>query len=356
PAPSADDSVISFQTVASAISGRLVRLGPAVDDILNRHDYPEPVSKILAQALALTAMLGSQLKFDGKLILQTKSDGPLGFIVVNYQTAGTIRGYASFNAERLQALTDAGAATEAAILGNGHLAMTIDPGGDMERYQGIVALDNCTLAQAALEYFRQSEQLPTFIRLSVARHFSANPSTGGGVWRWRTGGLMVQHLTAQGGHEKPEPEDDPSWVDEPDRSRSEPFASNEDVNQSRTKKPGTRATGEFALSDDERVLGNDDENWRRVEILASTVEDHELLDPTLTPERLLYRLFHEEGVAVSAQQPIAMRCGCSRDAVENFLKSFGKAQLSDMRDLDGAVTITCEFCSTPYRFTDEELG
>ena len=309
PAPSHDDSVITFQTVASGISGRVVRLGPTVDDILNRHDYPEPVSKILAQALALTAMLGSQLKFDGKLILQTKSDGPLGFIVVNYQTAGTIRGYASFNADRLQALIDAGTATEAAILGHGHLAMTIDPGGDMERYQGIVALDNCTLAQAALEYFRQSEQLPTFIRLSVARYFA------NGVWRWRTGGLMVQHLTAQGGHHTPEPEDDPEWV-----------------------------------------LGNDDENWRRVEILASTVEDHELLDPTLTPERLLYRLFHEEGVAVSAEQPIAMRCGCSRDAVFNFLKSFGPAQLTDMRDPSGDVVVTCEFCSTPYKFTDEELG
>ena len=309
PAPTADDSVISFQTVASGISGRVVRLGPAVDEILSRHDYPEPVSKILAQALALTAMLGSQLKFDGKLILQTKSDGPLGFIVVNYQTAGTIRGYASFNAGRLQAPTDAGAATEPAILGKGHLAMTIDPGGDMERYQGIVALDNCALAQAALEYFRQSEQLPTFIRLSVARHFA------GGVWRWRAGGLMVQHLTAQGGHHTPEPEDNAEWV-----------------------------------------LGSDDENWRRVEILASTVEDHELLDPTLTPERLLYRLFHEEGVAVSSQQPIAMRCGCSRDAVGNFLKGFGPSQLSDMRDPDGAVTVTCEFCTTPYRFTDEQLG
>ena len=349
PTPTADDSVISFQTVASGISGRVVRLGPAVDDILSSHDYPEPVSKILAQALALTAMLGAQFKFDGKLILQTKSDGPLGFIVVNYQTAGTIRGYASFNAERLQALEDAGAATEAAILGFGHLAMTIDPGGDMERYQGIVALDNCTLAQAALEYFRQSEQLPTFIRLSVARHFAH------GVWRWRAGGLMVQHLTAQGGHTTPEPDDNPDWVAEPDRSRSEPYANNEDVNQSRKQRPGTRAIDELALSDDERVLGNDDENWRRVEILASTVEDHELLDPTLTPERLLYRLFHEEGVAVSAEQLIAMRCGCSRDAVGNFLKSFGAAQLADMRDPDGAVTVTCEFCTTPYRFTDEEL-
>lgn len=308
PIASADDSVIAFQTVASGISGRVVRLGHCVDDILSRHDYPEPVSKILAQALALTAMLGAQLKFDGKLILQTNSDGPLGFIVVNYQTAGTVRGYASFNAERLQALVDAGTATEAAILGKGYLAMTIDPGGDMERYQGIVALDNCTLAAAALEYFRQSEQLPTFIRLSVARHFA------GGVWRWRAGGLMVQHLTAQGGHETPEPEDNAEWV-----------------------------------------LGSDDENWRRVEILASTIEDHELLDPTLTPERLLYRLFHEEGVAVSSTQAIAMRCGCSRDAVGSFLKRFGSGELADMRDADGAVTVTCEFCTTPYRFTDEDL-
>ena len=311
-----DDRVIAFQTVASGMSGRIVRLGPAVDEILSKHDYPEPVSKVLGQALALTAMLGSQLKFDGKLILQTNSSGPLGFLVVNYNTGGAIRGYASFDREAIKALEAAGPVNEADLLGKGYLAMTIDPGGDMERYQGIVALDGDTLAEAALEYFRQSEQLPTFIKLSVARHYAANPSAGGGKWHWRAGGIMVQHLTAQGGKSGPDGVDD---------------------------------------SNLSYLAGTDDDNWNRVEILASTAQDHELLDPTLTPDRLLFRLFHEEGVAVNAPQPIVMRCGCSRDAVANMLHRFGKAELADMRDASGHVLVTCEFCSTAYTFTDADL-
>lgn len=309
--PPTDDMVIAFQTVASGMSGRVVRLGPAVDEILSKHDYPEAVSHVLGQALALTAMLGSQLKFDGKLILQTNSSGPLGFMVVNYNTGGAIRGYASFNAEAIAAREAAGEKmTEPELLGKGHLAMTIDPGAGMERYQGIVALDGGTIETAALEYFRQSEQLPTFIKLSVARHFA------GGIWHWRAGGLMVQHLTAQGGKSVPGSVDD---------------------------------------SDPDYLTGTADDNWNRVEILASTAEDHELLDPTLTPERLLYRLFHEEGVTVNLPQPIAMRCGCSRGAVGNFLQRFGKSELADMRDASGDVVVTCEFCSTPYRFADADL-
>lgn len=306
-----DDAVIAFQTLASAMSGRIARLGPVVDEILSKHDYPEPVSRILGQALALTAMLGAQLKFDGKLILQTRTDGPLGFLVVNYTTGGALRGYASFDRTRIEALQASGEKLrDADLLGSGHLAMTIDPGAGMERYQGITALNGVSLAEAAHEYFRRSEQLPTFIRLAVARIYA------GGVWRWRSGGLMVQHLTAQGG--KPgEPRDD---------------------------------------SDPDFLHGSDDENWRRVEMLAATVEDHELLDPTLPPDRLLYRLFHEEGVSAGTPVPLIMRCGCSRQAVHSFLERFGPAELADMRDADGNVLVTCEFCSTPYRFTDAELA
>ncbi len=308
-----DNFVLPFQTLASGVSGRVVRLGGTVDDILGRHAYPDAVSQALGEALALTAMLGSQLKFSGKLILQTKTDGPLGFIVVNHEDPGFLRGYASFDADRLAALTPTNGAllAQGALLGTGHLAMTIDPGGDMDRYQGIVALDNTTLSGAALEYFRQSEQLPTFIKLAVARHFA------GGVWRWRAGGLMLQHLTAEGGDTIPERDDgtDSGWV-----------------------------------------LGADDDNWRRVEMLASTVEDHELLDPMLSSERLLYRLFHEEGVTVAPALPIAMRCRCARETVGVFLKSFGAEELSDMRETDGTITVTCEFCTTPYRFTGEDLA
>jgi len=321
-----DDVVIAFRTVRSGISGRVVRLAGTVNETLTRHNYPEPVSHVLGEALALAALLGSQLKFDGRLILQTKSDGPIGFLVVNYDTAGTMRGYASFDAERLAgpppaAIGDAQPKaiaqrwTEGALLGSGHLAMTIDPAGDagdMERTQGIVAMGGGTLSDAAHEYFRASEQLPTFIKLSVARHFA------GGVWHWRAGGLMVQHVTSEGGT------------------------------------PLAKPTTDTHTDDD--LLGTDDDNWRRVEMLARTVEDHELLDPLLTPDQLLYRLFHEEGVRASEPTPVKMACRCSRDAVGVFLKSFGMRQLTDMRDADGSVTVTCEFCTTPYRFTETDLG
>ena len=307
-----DDVVIAFRTVRSGVSGRIVRLAKTVDDTLTRHDYPEPVSRVLGEALALAALLGSQIKFEGRLIIQTRTDGPVGFLVVNFDTAGTMRGYASFDAARLSAITgERGRLSDGDVLGAGHLAMTIDPGGDMDRTQGIVSMDHGTLSDAALEYFRASEQLPTFIRLAVARHFAA------GVWQWRAGGIIVQHLTAEGGADIPERDDgrDSGWV-----------------------------------------LGADDDNWRRVEMLARTVEDHELLDPLLAPERLLYRLFHEEGVRASPPSPLKMACRCSRDTVGVFLKRFGPAELADMRDPDGSVTVTCEFCATPYRFGAAELG
>lgn len=306
----ADDLVIPFRTELSAISGRLVRLAATVDETLTRHRYPEPVSRILGEAMALAALLGSQLKFDGRLIVQTQSDGPIGFLVVNYETAGNMRGYASFDAERLAAL-DLKHAHPGQLLGRGHLAMTIDQGRDMERYQGIVEMNGGSLSDAAHEYFRASEQLPTFIRLSVARHF-----TGGG-WHWRAGGLMVQHVTPEGGRQAPPPVDDKG---------------------------------------NEGLPGEEDDNWQRVQMLAATVEDHELIDPSLSAERLLYRLFHEEGVRAAPGKPLRMACRCSRETVGVFLQRFGSAELADMKDADGSVTVTCEFCATPYHFTEADLS
>ena len=213
-----DDVVLPFQTVQSGVTGRLVRLGSVVDTVLNRHDYPQPVGEALGQALALGALLGTALKFDGRLIIQTKSDGPLGFLVVNYETPdsgthGQVRGYASFDAERLAAgMAGSAPGQQAALLGHGHLAMTIDPGGDMDRYQGIVALEGTSLTGAALNYFRQSEQLPTYLRLAVARHFVAGANGAPGSWAWRAGGLMIQYLSRTGGKERPEAQSDEDEV------------------------------------------------------------------------------------------------------------------------------------------------
>ncbi len=312
-AGSDDDIVIAFQTVQSSARGRIVRLGASVDAVLSSHAYPLSVSRVLGEAVALTAMLGSQLKFDGKLILQTNTNGPLRVLVVNYQTAGSFRGYASFDKEAVAALEVSGPDNVAhgALIGTGYMAITIDQGADMERYQGIVQIAGNSLSEAAQEYFRASEQIASFIKLTVARLFS------GGVWRWRAGGLMVQHLTAEGGNSE----------------------------------PGRDADG----SDAEIELEYAEEHWRRVETLARTVEDHELTDPTLAPQQLLYRLFHEEGVRAAPPQQVEANCGCTRDHVGGFLARFKPDELSDLRDPDGAMTITCEFCATAYRFTDGDL-
>jgi len=305
-----DDLVLPFQTVTSRMVGRVVRLGLSADTILKRHEYPVPVSETLGQSLALAALLGTALNFEGRLIIQTKSDGPLGFLVVQFETPGLVRGYASFDGVRVEALGKAGG--QSALLGSGHFAMTIDPTEGKERYQGIVPLDGGTVIDAAEGYFRQSEQLPTFIRLAVARHFSSGGGDRG--WHWRVGGILVQHVA-----------------------------------------PEAASVAETE-EDEEFLLGDKDDHWERVRLLASTVEDHELTDPTLSPEELLYRLFHEEGVRVMPARPIAVHCKCSRERVLGFLKSFGADELSDMREDDGQIGVTCEFCNSKYRFNPEEIG
>lgn len=292
----ADDLILPFQAENARVTGRLVKLGPTVDTILSRHAYPEPVSKLLGEAVALTALLGASLKFEGKFILQASTDGPVDLLVADYQVPGRLRGYARFSPERVAALEDEGGR----LLGQGHFAMTIDRGADTERYQGVVPLEGETLADAADTYFRQSEQLPTFIRVAVARAYRPR-GEGGRPLTWRAGGLLVQKLTHEGGR-------------------------------------GGARTGL-----------EDEEDWMRARMLAETVEAHELLDPLLPPDRLLYRLFHEEQVRAYRAVPLETYCSCSRARVEDLLQRFTSEDLKDMV-VDGEVWVTCEFCNRRYRF------
>jgi molecular chaperone Hsp33 len=316
-APAGDDLVLPFRTVKSDVIGRIVRLGSVVDTILSRHAYPEPVSHALGEALTLTAMLGSALKSNAraKLILQTKTDGKLDFLVADFEAPGRMRAYASFDKTDAELAAIRGRGDQGALLGTGHLAMTIEPGNEQNRYQGIVALARDTLEAAAHTYFRQSEQLPTFLRLAVARHYVPGAENGARGWRWRAGGLMVQQLPREGGERKLEGE-----------------------------------------AHDLSLEGDDEENWNRVRHLARTVEDHELLDPMLAPERLLYRLVHEEGVRVVRATALAEACRCSRERIAMYLERFGAAELADLREPDGSIAATCEFCSRKYRFAPEEIA
>ena len=310
----ADDYVLPFSTDKSRALGRLVRLGPIADEILKRHDYPAGASEVLGQALALTGMLGSTLKFGGNLILQTQTDGGLGFVVANYEAAtadaagGKLRGYASFDAAR-RAEVDQPGQDHGALLGSGYMALTNDPVGYMDRYQGIVSLDGDVLSTAANTYFRQSEQLPTFVRLAIAKHYSG--AAGDGEWHWRAGGIMVQYVSPVGGRQDAD---------------------------------------EDSGGNMQWLLGEREEDWQRVAMLASTVEDHELLDPTLSPERLLYRLFHEEGIRANTPVQLASFCRCSRERVETFISTFEGEDIADMLDEQGKIAITSEFCNEVYRF------
>lgn len=318
-APSAvpiDDAVLPYEVDALDVRGRLVRLGPALDEILTKHDYPAPVGKLLGEAIVLTTLLGSALKFEGRFILQAQTDGPVSFLVVDYQAPDRLRAYARFDAERLGDAKDAGMHS-GALLGRGHLAMTIDQGPDMSRYQGLVALDGGSLEDAAHEYFLRSEQIPTRVRLAVGEEWR---SSDGGKHRWRAGGMMMQFLPKA-----------------PERARQADLH------------PGDAPDGVEVHSVAE------DDAWVEARSLIETVEDVELIDPDLSGERLLYRLFHERGVRVFNPLVLKAQCSCSRDAVASMLKSFSPDDRSAMVK-DDKVVVTCEFCSSVYEFTPDEAG
>ncbi|MGY3107566.1 Hsp33 family molecular chaperone [Bradyrhizobium sp. LM6.9] len=306
--------MLPYEVDALDVRGRLVRLGPALDDILTRHDYPAPVGKLLGEAIVLTTLLGSALKFEGRFILQAQTDGPVSFLVVDYMAPDRLRAYARFDAARLGDAKDSGA-----LLGHGHLAMTVDQGPEMSRYQGLVALDGGSLEDAAHEYFLRSEQIPTRVRplLAVGEEWRSND---GGKHRWRAGGMLMQFLPKA-----------------PERARQADLH------------PGDAPEGVEVHSVAE------DDAWVEARSLIETVEDVELIDPELSGERLLYRLFHERGVRVFNPLSLKAQCSCSRDAVASMLKSFSSDDRAAMVK-DDKVVVTCEFCSSVYDFTPAEAG
>src|SRR5262244_3919878 len=249
-APSAvpvDDAAIPFEVSALDLRGRLTRMGPTLDDILTKHDYPAPVGKLLGEAIVLTTLLGTSLKFEGRFILQTRTDGPVSFLVVDFKSPDRLRAYARFDAKRLKE-----GQTSGELLGKGHLAMTIDQGADMSRYQGFVALDGGNLEDAAHEYFLRSEQIPTRVRLAVGEEWRGGSSP---KHRWRAGGMLLQFLPRA-----------------PERARQADLH------------PGDAPEGMIA-----HTVAEDDA-WIEGQLMIGTVEDVELIDPDLSGERLLYRL------------------------------------------------------------------
>ncbi|WP_421725258.1 Hsp33 family molecular chaperone [Bauldia sp.] len=317
--PAGDDAVLPFEVAALDVRGRAVQMGPALDAILAGHSYPDSVSKLLGEALVLAVLLGTSLKFDGKFILQTETDGPVDMLVVDYHTDGGLRAYARFDAARVAAADELGTATPSALLGSGILAMTIDQGPHTSRYQGIVPLEGNSLEDVAHIYFRQSEQIPTRIRLAVAELHDRQD----GVMsrKWRAGGVMIQFFPSS-----------------PERARTADLPG------------GDAPEGVETVEDVE-----EDDAWVEAQSLVGTIEDHELTDPAVPSERLLFRLFHEHGVRVFSSVAVVDRCSCSREKVAGLLRSFSEEEIADSIE-DGRIAVTCEFCGKAYTFDPNDFS
>src|SRR5579871_5567369 len=317
PAATADDSVLPFEVAALDLRGRVARLGPAVDAILGGREYPAAVAKLLGEAIVLTVLLGSSLKLDGRFILQTQSDGPVRMLVVDFTTPGKLRACARFDAAKVAEVAAANGDAAGALLGRGHLAMTIDQGPDMSRYQGLVALEGRDLEHAAHEYFMRSEQIPTRVRLAVGEELSVTRE--GARHHWRAGGILLQFLPKA-----------------PERARVADLD-----------------PGDAPVGTPPHTLPEDDA-WVEGRSLLATVEDVELIDPSVSAERLVYRLFHERGVRVFRSAPLVAQCSCSRTSVANMLRSFSPDDRDHMIE-NGVITVTCEFCNASYAFEPEEI-
>lgn len=297
------DWVQPFLLPAAGVRGRLVRLGPAAEEILTRHAYDAAVARLLAELLVLAGGLGSMMKFEGVFTVQTRGDGPVRLMVADLTSAGGLRAYAEADPAAVAAvLAQDPAPSLPRLTGAGYLAFTVEQRESDQRYQGIVALEGRNLSDCFLHYFRQSEQLPTAIHVAAERGESG----------WAAGALILQRLPA-------------------------------------SEHPGLEGQDERALAEAR------EEGWCRATILMSTLSDGELLDPALTPETLLWRLFNEEAPELQERRALLAACRCSRAKIEPVFLSMSEEDIAEMLE-DGRVTVTCQFCNRHYRFTPEEIA
>jgi molecular chaperone Hsp33 len=291
-----DDHVQPFQIEAPGLRGRLVRLGPAIDSVLAGHDYPAPVAAMLAEAMAMGAVLASGLKYDGIFTLQLQGDGPIRLMIVDITSGGDMRGYARFDADRLASASRATEGPVPRLFGAAQMAFTVDQGPGTERYQGITSLEGATLSDCCHAYFRRSEQLQTAIQLCASDMSESSREP-------RAAALMLQRLPMENPLHAEEAEDD----------------------------------------------------WRRAVIMMSSAVPSELLEPSLSSPDILFRLFHEDGVRIYRQRQLRHNCRCSRAKVERTLRAFPLAELQTMVE-NGVLRVTCEFCKTDYLFDEPALS
>jgi molecular chaperone Hsp33 len=308
----AGDFVLPFDiwkkgdTARPAVRGRLVRLDLASARALSAHALPEAAARVAGESLALSALLGTALKLDGRLTVQTKSDGPLDLVAADYYGAGEgrqrgVRGFARLDESRFTELKEPDFHS---LVGKGSLAITIEPERGGKTYQGIVAISEEGIAASAETYFIQSEQLPTVMRLAAAPLFRAGEKAP----HWRAAGIMLQMTPEAARHGAPP----------------------------------------------EETQDNDD--WRRLSLLMKTVEDLELLDTALAPDTVLWRLFHEDEVRVHPALPVVFRCDCDAGRIVTVLKSYAPEDRAHLADPDGIIRARCEFCGTTHEIAPDSLS
>ncbi|MGB0906220.1 MAG: Hsp33 family molecular chaperone HslO [Maricaulaceae bacterium] len=294
-----DDLVYVFQLDGQAVRGRSVQLGEALDKALGAERYPDDIARLLGEAMVVSALIAQALKFDGRLVVQCHgtNEGAISLLMADCTTEGHIRGYARWDEDKLKEIKldnrNPGAKT---LLGGGTFSMTIDQGPDMDQYQGLAAIEGDRLSECAEHYFHQSEQIPTRIALACGQAQKAGEEAA-----WRGSGMMIQQIAG----------------------------------------------------DDAR--GDTQEEWDTARSLFGTLTDAELIDPDVSQETLLYRLFHESGVRILETTPVIAQCKCSKERLTTTLKSFDENALNDMAE-DGVITANCEFCATDYVFTLSELS
>ena len=311
-----DDTVLPFQLEKSDIRGRIARLDGVLSGVLEQHNYPPVVEALVAEMTLLTALIGQTVKLRWKLSLQIQSKGAVRMIATDYYgpteegKSAQIRAYASFDANRLT--------NEAPInqVGEGYFAIMIDQGQGMQPYQGITPLASGSLATSAQAYFAQSEQLPTRFSLSFGK--TTEPRV---AEHWRAGGIMLQHMP-----------------------KASPLMAND---------AGSREGGLLAS---DLVSGDAKENWNRVNFHLDTVEELELIGPSVPPKELLARLFHEEQPRIFDTQAVQFGCTCSEARVRQSLSIYSARDIEHMTTGDGKVTADCQFCGAHYILEPKTVG
>ena len=295
------DVICPFLIDSGLSRGQAVRLTDSLDTIISQHAYPEPIGRLVAQAAVLTTLLASTIKYDGVFTLQVQGDGAVSLLAVDMTTEGTIRGYARFDGEKVEAARASvekdGVPETAAYFGGGTLSFNVE--NKDQSYQGVVALDKPTLAECVSEYFKQSEQIPTELKTAVA----SPAETGKG---WTGGAVMLQRMPM-------------------DRQLAR------------------------ELSDKEI-----DDLWNTSVVLLHSTTDAELLDESLSPEKLLYRLYHLNDLHFFMPKTVKFACRCSQEKVIEMLRKFPEQDRKEMA-VDGKIKVDCQFCGKSYSLTLKDL-